>query len=95
MKKVTPFQRRVYEVVLKIPPGQTRSYKWVARQVGRPGAARAVGQALKRNPLSFRPEKMSGIPCHRVIASDGSLCGFSSGLKLKRRLLEMEKGKNF
>lgn len=95
LKEATPFQRRVYEVVLQIPPGQTRSYQWVAQKIGQPNAARAVGQALKRNPLPFRPGRMAGIPCHRVVASDGSLGGFSSGLKLKRRLLELEKIKNF
>lgn len=82
----TPFQRKVYEALLKIPKGQVRTYAQVARMIGRPNAARAVGQALKRN--RWAPE----IPCHRVIASDGSLGGYSApgGLAAKRRLLVHE-----
>jgi len=80
----TPFQRRVWEAARLIPYGETRSYAWVARWVGKPEAARAVGQALARNPLPVI------IPCHRVIASDGKLGGFSDGLGMKRRLLRLE-----
>ena len=82
----TPFQRKVYDALLKIPKGQVRTYAQVARMIGRPRAARAVGQALKRN--RWAPE----IPCHRVIASDGSLGGYSApgGLAAKRRLLRRE-----
>ena len=85
-KESTPFQRRVYEAVLAIPRGQTRTYAWVAKKIGKPKAARAVGQALKRNRWAPR------IPCHRVIASDGSLGGYSArgGLTRKRKLLRLE-----
>ncbi len=72
-KESTPFQRRVYEAVLAIPRGQTRTYAWVAKKIGKPKAARAVGQALKRN--RWAPT----IPCHRVIASDESLGGPAFG----------------
>ena len=84
--EVTPFQRKVYEAILKIPKGQVRTYGQVARAIGRPKAARAVGQALKRNRWA------PAIPCHRVIASDGSLGGYSvrGGLAAKRRLLRRE-----
>ena len=82
----TPFQRRVYEVILKIPRGQVRTYAEVARTIGRPRAARAVGQALRRN--RWAPM----IPCHRVVASGGRLGGYSArgGLARKRRLLQRE-----
>jgi methylated-DNA-[protein]-cysteine S-methyltransferase len=85
-KDCTPFQREVYEALLKIPKGQVRTYAQVARMIGSPKAARAVGQALKRN--RWAPE----IPCHRVIASDGTLGGYSApgGLAAKRRLLQRE-----
>ena len=61
----TAFERRVYTTIRRIPRGQTRSYGWVARQLGQPGAARAVGLALQRNPCAPR------VPCHRVVRSDG------------------------
>jgi len=80
----TPFQRRVWRVVRRIPYGETRSYGWVARKTGKARAARAVGQALSANPLPVI------VPCHRVIAGDGGLCGFSNGLDMKRRLLRLE-----
>ena len=78
------FQRSVWEVDQSIPYGETRTYVWVAGRLGMPKAARAVGQALARNPLPII------IPCHRVIRSDGSLGGFSSGQDVKRLLLEIE-----
>jgi methylated-DNA-[protein]-cysteine S-methyltransferase len=81
----SPFQRSVWQVTRYIPYGQTRSYAWLAGQVGNPGAARAVGQALGRNPLPII------IPCHRVLASNGGLGGFSGGLEMKRLLLTLEK----
>lgn len=83
----TPFQRKVYETILKIPMGEVRTYAQVARMIGQPKAARAVGQALKRNPWA------PAIPCHRVVASDGSLGGYTApgGLARKRRLLSAEK----
>jgi methylated-DNA-[protein]-cysteine S-methyltransferase len=80
----TPFQRRVWEKTRLIPYGETRSYLWVAGQVGNPKAARAVGQALSKNPLSII------VPCHRVIASDGGLGGFGGGAEMKRYLLRLE-----
>jgi len=80
----TPFRRRVWEATRLIPYGETKSYAWVARQAGKAEAARAVGRALARNPLPVI------IPCHRVIASDGKLGGFSDGLDMKRRLLRLE-----
>jgi methylated-DNA-[protein]-cysteine S-methyltransferase len=80
----TPFQQRVWEVTRLIPYGETRTYQWVARQIGHPAAARAVGQALGRNPWPIV------VPCHRVVASDGGLGGLGGGLEMKRRLLAME-----
>ena len=89
MKKLlrvpTPFEEAVYRVVRRIPKGHTRSYRWVAEQLGDPGLARAVGNALNRNP--YAPL----VPCHRVIKSDGSLGGFARGARAKRRLLHQEK----
>lgn len=82
----TPFQRKVWEITRLIPYGETRSYTWVAEQVNKPRAARAVGQALARNPLPIL------IPCHRVITTNGRLGGFSSGVETKRRLLHLEAG---
>jgi methylated-DNA-[protein]-cysteine S-methyltransferase len=82
---LSAFQERVYKMVSSIPPGQVRSYGWVARQIGNPLAARAVGQALSSNPIPIV------IPCHRVVASDGSLGGFSAGTRWKIKLLELEK----
>ena len=69
----------------RIPRGQTRSYGWVAQRIGKPRAVRAVGAACGANPVPVI------IPCHRVIASDGSLGGFGGGLPMKRRLLALEK----
>ena len=80
----TPWQMEVWEALRRIPFGETRSYSQVADMIGRPGAARAVGGAngCNRVPLV--------VPCHRVIAADGTLGGFSGGLRLKERLLEHE-----
>ncbi|MFC2018511.1 methylated-DNA--[protein]-cysteine S-methyltransferase [Chloroflexota bacterium] len=80
----TPFQRQVWEATRLIPYGQTRSYSYLAGQIGKPGAARAVGQALGRNPLPII------IPCHRVIARSGRLGGFTGGLEMKISLLRQE-----
>ena len=85
LNRYTDFQRVVWRVVQEIPEGETRSYAWVAREIGRPRAARAVGQALKKNPYP------GFIPCHRVIRSDGTPGGFSQGLNMKKKLLEREK----
>ncbi len=84
----TEFQRRVWEATRHIPYGETRSYAWVARQIEKPAASRATGQALGRNPLPLI------IPCHRVLASDGSLGGFTGGLDMKRYLLKLETSAN-
>lgn len=80
----TAFQKKVWRALLTIPAGQVCSYGALARKIGAPQAARAVGMALGANPVPFF------IPCHRVIAGDGSLGGFSAGLPLKRRLLKAE-----
>jgi methylated-DNA-[protein]-cysteine S-methyltransferase len=83
-RRLTPFQRLVYAAISEIPSGQTRTYQWVARRIGRPRAARAVGQALHRNP--FAPS----VPCHRIVRSDGSLGGYAGGLRKKLALLKQE-----
>ncbi len=80
----TAFQRRVWEALLEIPFGETRSYGELAARLGQPGAARAVGLANGANPLP------PVIPCHRVIAADGRLGGYGGGVRLKQRLLAME-----
>ena len=84
-KDLTLFQKAVYKVVSQIPFGQTRSYQWVARKTGSPKAARAVGEALKKNPYPI------AIPCHRVIRKDGSPGGYCLGKELKKKLLDWEK----
>ena len=80
----TPFQKQVWQALLAIPFGQTRTYGDLAKQFGKPQAARAVGAATGRNPLSII------VPCHRLIGSSGKLTGFAGGLDVKRRLLELE-----
>ncbi len=85
MRWLTPFQRRVYTLTRAIPRGATRTYSDLAREVGSPGAARAVGQCMARNPWPIL------VPCHRVVGSDGGLTGFGGGLEMKRWLLEMER----
>ena len=82
----TPFQINVWEALLAIPFGETRSYGQLAKQLGRPSAARAVGAANGRNPLSIV------VPCHRVIGSSGELTGFAGGLETKEQLLKIESG---
>lgn len=83
------FQRKVWSAMRRIPFGETKSYAAIARTVGRPKAFRAVGVASRTNPLCIV------IPCHRVIGSDGDLCGFGGGLKLKRELLDHEQRRLF
>lgn len=78
------FERAVLRKALEIPRGEVRTYAWVAREIGRPRATRAVGRALGRNPIPFI------IPCHRVIGGGGSLTGYAFGVPLKRRVLELE-----
>jgi methylated-DNA-[protein]-cysteine S-methyltransferase len=82
--KGTEFQKKVWNVLLKIPYGQTKSYKEVAQAVGNEKACRAVGMANNRNKLPIF------IPCHRVIGTDGKLIGFGSGLETKKFLLDLE-----
>ena len=84
LSRATPFQREVWATTRLIPYGETRSYAWVAGRIGRPRAARAVGQALGENPLPVV------IPCHRVVAGNGSPGGFSGGIEMKKRLLSLE-----
>ncbi|MBI4371624.1 MAG: MGMT family protein [Elusimicrobia bacterium] len=86
MKTYPAFYQDVWKACAQIPKGETRSYGWIARRVGRPGAARAVGQALGKNP--FAP----AVPCHRVVGADGKLTGYSGrgGVDAKRRMLKAE-----
>ena len=80
----TSFQRKVWKAITRIPYGRVRSYQWVASRVGGKHYARAVGMALGANPVPIV------VPCHRIIAHDGSLGGFACGLPIKRRLLRLE-----
>ena len=82
----TQFQISVWNTLLAIPYGETRSYAQIANAIGRPSAVRAVGAANGANPIPIV------IPCHRVIGSNGSLTGFGGGIDVKRRLLELESG---
>lgn len=80
----TPFQRRVWEELRTIPRGSTVTYAELAARIGMPGAARAVGSAVARNPVSIV------VPCHRVVGADGSLTGYAGGVERKRALLALE-----
>ena len=80
----TEFQKLVWETIHQIPHGEVRSYKWIAEQIGRPKAVRAVGNATGSNPITII------IPCHRVIGSNGNLGGYGGGLERKRQLLSLE-----
>lgn len=80
----TPFQVKCWRALLDIPYGETRTYADIARRVRKPQAFRAVGMANNRNPIAVV------VPCHRVIASDGTLCGYGGGLDVKQKLLELE-----
>ena len=80
----TEFQLACWNALLAIPYGETRTYADIARTVHRPTGFRAVGMANNRNPIAIV------VPCHRVIASDGTLCGYGGGLDIKRKLLELE-----
>jgi methylated-DNA-[protein]-cysteine S-methyltransferase len=90
-RSLDEFQRRVYEATREVGPGQTATYGEIARAIGAPGAARAVGAALGSNPFPLI------VPCHRVLAADGSLHGFSApgGITTKRRLREIEGAPGF
>jgi methylated-DNA-[protein]-cysteine S-methyltransferase len=80
----TDFEKKVWLALRDIPYGETRPYKWLAEKVGNPKAIRAAGRALGRNPLPII------MPCHRIIESDGSIGGYSGGIDIKRRLLDLE-----
>ncbi|MGW0162881.1 methylated-DNA--[protein]-cysteine S-methyltransferase [Mycobacterium sp. NPDC003323] len=84
----TPFQRRVWEALLTIPYGETRTYGQIAVQVGSPTAFRAVGLANGHNPIGII------VPCHRVIGANGSLTGYGGGLDRKKSLLALEKSRS-
>src|SRR5512146_62581 len=80
----TEFQKKCWHALLKIPYGQTRTYAQIAKEVGNPRGFRAVGMANHDNPVPII------VPCHRVLASDGTLGGYGGGLDVKRKLLELE-----
>lgn len=82
---MTSFAKKVYKVILTIPLGEVRSYKWVAQRAGRPKAYRAVGQILKNNPCPLI------IPCHRVVNSDNRGGGYIFGARAKNELLDLER----
>ena len=84
LRRATPFQRKVWEKLTEIPYGKTRSYKWVAEQIGQPQACRAVGHANAKNPIPII------IPCHRVINAGGKLGVYSAGVQVKKQLLKLE-----
>jgi AraC family transcriptional regulator of adaptative response/methylated-DNA-[protein]-cysteine methyltransferase len=86
--RATAFQRRVWDALLAIPYGETRSYKQVAEAIGAPTAVRAVARACATNPVAVV------VPCHRVIGTDGKLHGYAGGLHRKKKLLDAEKRKN-
>jgi AraC family transcriptional regulator of adaptative response/methylated-DNA-[protein]-cysteine methyltransferase len=81
----TVFQRRVWEALRRIPRGETRTYREIAREIGAPAAVRAVGSACGANPVALV------VPCHRAVRTDGGLGGYAWGLGVKKRLLELEK----
>lgn len=83
--KGTEFQKKVWNALLEIPYGETRSYQEIAIQIGNPKAVRAVGGACNRNPIGII------VPCHRVVGKNGSLTGYAGGLDYKKLLLEKEK----
>lgn len=80
----TPFQRAVWQALLRIPAGRTCGYGELAHAIGKPAAARAVGAAVGRNPVSLM------VPCHRVLGAGGALTGYAGGVERKRALLELE-----
>lgn len=86
MKKHSPFYQAVWKACFDIPKGEVRTYGWIAKKIGKPNSARAVGMALGKNP--FAPT----VPCHRVVGADGRLTGYSGagGIAQKRRMLKAE-----
>jgi O-6-methylguanine DNA methyltransferase len=85
----TDFQKRCWQELLKIPYGETRSYRDIAEKIGNRNSVRAVGLANGQNPIAII------VPCHRVIASNGTLCGYGGGLHLKEELLRLEGARLF
>ena len=85
LRGLPAFTHTVLKAATQIPYGHVRSYRWLAQRIGKPRAARAVGNALARNPIPII------IPCHRVVRSNGTLGGYALGTALKKRILEMEK----
>lgn len=85
LSEATPFKRAVWETTRKVPYGEVRSYSWLAAEIGRPQARRAVGQALGANPIPII------IPCHRIVGAKGDLRGFRDGLETKGLLLKSER----
>jgi len=83
-KSGTDFEKHIWQTLLKIPYGETRTYKWLAEKAGFLKASRAAGNALSKNPLPVI------VPCHRIIKSDGSLGGFTGGTDIKIKLLKVE-----
>jgi methylated-DNA-[protein]-cysteine S-methyltransferase len=83
---LTPFQQRILAATARVPYGELTTYKVVARQAGNEQASRAAGAALRANPIPIV------VPCHRIVATDGSLGGYAGGLAAKRRLLTLERG---
>lgn len=81
---LTPFEQAALKAAAQIPPGEVRSYAWVAQKIGRPRAARAVGQVMARNPLPLL------LPCHRVVDASGDLHNYGYGIEMKARILKME-----
>ncbi|MBV9648376.1 MAG: methylated-DNA--[protein]-cysteine S-methyltransferase [Candidatus Eremiobacteraeota bacterium] len=84
MSDLTEFERAAMRKAMEIPRGEVRSYSWIAREIGHPHAARAVGQAMARNPLALL------VPCHRVVDASGALHNYGYGLEVKARILQME-----
>ena len=82
---MTPFAKKIYRILLTIPPGEVRTYKWLAKKAGRPKSYRAVGQILKKNPYPLI------LPCHRIIHSGGKPGGYIFGVRIKKKLLDLER----
>jgi len=85
----TQFQRNVWDALCQIPYGETRTYKEIAKAIGKPNASRAVGMANNKNSILLL------IPCHRVIGSNGSLVGYAGGIDIKEKLLQLEQNNKF
>jgi len=90
MTKNSSFIQKVFQVVQKIPRGKVLTYKQVARKIGKPEAARAVGNALNKSPGLPAQAGMPKVPCHRIICSDGKVGGYAKGTKAKIRILKKE-----